>query len=203
MGKYRRKKTVEEIQDDLMDAVLKRRVSYRIADHIMKGLAVGFITAAVLTSPFGLYVILKGSLNYVFRKEDFDRELQRFEKKGFVAVTKTESRYKIRVFKKARERQIKARMKLLQLPVEDKWDGNFRFVVFDIPEETRGKRDGLRKKLKDLGMFNIQRSVLVYPYECRDEVDVITEFFGVKKYTTYAVVSSCDIDKELRKHFKL
>lgn len=204
MGRYksRRKKTPEELQEELANAIMNQRVGFRIADHIMQGLMIGLVTAAILTSPFGLHIILKGSVNYIFRKNDFDREIARLKKRGFVAVTKTEREYRIRLFPRARKRKIKAVFNLIRLPTAEVWDGYWRFIVFDIPEKERKNRDDLREKLKGLGAFNVQRSVLVYPFECKKEVDIITEYYDVKKYTTYAVVQNCDIDRELKSHFK-
>lgn len=43
----------------------------------------------------------------------------------------------------------------------NKWDGKFRIVIFDIPENKRGVRDLFRRRLKDWEFKNWQRSVWV------------------------------------------
>ena len=75
--------------------------------------------------------------------------------------------------------------------------------MFDIPEKSKLARNLLRRKLKNLGMYNIQRSVFAYPHDCRQELNFIAEHYGIGKYCTYAEVSYSDIDKELRKFFNL
>lgn len=44
---------------------------------------------------------------------------------------------------------------------ENKWDGKWRIVIFDIPEDKRGIRDLFRRRLKSWGFQNWQQSVWV------------------------------------------
>lgn len=45
-----------------------------------------------------------------------------------------------------------------------KWDGKWRFLIFDIPEKSRKFRDEFRKTLKTLGFGMIQKSVWISPH---------------------------------------
>ncbi len=83
------------------------------------------------------------------------------------------------------------------------WDGKWRIVVFDIPEKIRGGRDALRWKIKKLGFCELQKSVFVFPYECKNEINFVVEFFNLKGYTYYGVLESIDDDTYLRKFFGL
>jgi DNA-binding transcriptional regulator PaaX len=83
------------------------------------------------------------------------------------------------------------------------WDKKWRIIVFDIPEKLRRGRDVLREKLKSLGFYELQKSVLVFPYECRDEIEFLVEFFNLRKYVRYGVLESIDNDLHLRKIFKV
>ena len=83
------------------------------------------------------------------------------------------------------------------------WDKKWRMVIFDIPEKTRKGRDALREKLKDLGFYELQKSVFVFPYECKDEMDFLIEFFNLRKYVRYGILESIDSDLHLRQIFKL
>jgi DNA-binding transcriptional regulator PaaX len=86
---------------------------------------------------------------------------------------------------------------------KQKWDGKWRVVVFDIPEEQRKARDALRWKLKGLGFCELQKSVFVFPYECHNEIDFVIEFFDVRPFVRYGVLESIDNDLNLRKIFRL
>ena len=83
------------------------------------------------------------------------------------------------------------------------WDGKWRLVVFDIPEKLRKGRDALRAKIKELGFYELQKSVFVFPYECRDEIDFIVEFFGLRKYVRYGVLEFIDNELHLKEIFDL
>lgn len=66
-----------------------------------------------------------------------------------------------------------------------KWDGKWRILMFDIPTEPKiynQAREALRNKIKELGFYQMQKSVWVYPYECEDEILFIAEAFHVTKF---------------------
>lgn len=62
-----------------------------------------------------------------------------------------------------------------------KWDCKWRIVIFDIPEDKKHNRDILRKKLKELGFIQIQKSVYVYPFECTTEISFLSKSLLVEK----------------------
>lgn len=84
-----------------------------------------------------------------------------------------------------------------------RWDGKWRVVIFDIPEKLKNARDALRRKLKELGFYELQKSVFVFPYDCKDEIDFVIEFFELRKYVRYGVLDFIDNDLHLRKIFHL
>lgn len=83
------------------------------------------------------------------------------------------------------------------------WDGKWRLVVFDVPEKKKPAREALRRKLRELGFYELQKSVFVFPYECKDEIDFIIEFFDMRPYVRYGVLESIDNDIHLQKIFSL
>ena len=83
------------------------------------------------------------------------------------------------------------------------WDKKWRLVIFDIPEKKKRYRDALRMKLKELEFYELQKSVLVYPYDCKDELDFIIEFFGLRPFVRLAIIESIDNEPHLKKIFRL
>lgn len=65
------------------------------------------------------------------------------------------------------------------------WDGKWRQVVFDIPEEMRAKREKLRDKLLSLGFGMLQRSVYITPFDISEQV---ADFLEEHNLSEYAVV---------------
>lgn len=91
----------------------------------------------------------------------------------------------------------------MKIKIPSKWDGKWRTVFFDIPEKRRKARDALRKKIRELGFYEMQKSVFVYPYHCRDEVDFVIEFFDIRPFVRYAELTNITNEAQLRIHFGL
>lgn len=86
---------------------------------------------------------------------------------------------------------------------KENWDGKWRIVIFDIPEKMRQGRDALRDKLKNLGFYELQKSVFVFPYHCEEEIEFVIEFFNLRRYVRFGVLDSIDNNFHLKKIFKL
>ena len=83
------------------------------------------------------------------------------------------------------------------------WDGKWRILTFDVPEKVRWGRDALRDKIKKLGFYELQKSVFVFPYDCKNEIDFIIEFFNIRQYVRFGILESIDNEKHLKKIFKI
>ena len=83
------------------------------------------------------------------------------------------------------------------------WDNKWRMVVFDIPEKMRSSRNILRDRLKYVGFYELQKSVFVFPHDCRDEIEFIVEFYNLRKYVRFAVLDSIDNGFHLKSVFNL
>ena len=83
------------------------------------------------------------------------------------------------------------------------WDKKWHLVIFDIPEDIRRCRDALRFHLKQIGFYELQRSVFIFPYNCQDEIEFLTEFYNIRKYVRLATLKDIDNELDLLKHFGL
>jgi len=90
----------------------------------------------------------------------------------------------------------------LRFSPEQKWDGKWRLILFDIPETRKRGRDALRRKLKELGCCELQKSIFAWPYDCDKEINFIARFFNLTPHIIY-VKASIQNDHRLRKFFKL
>ena len=84
-----------------------------------------------------------------------------------------------------------------------KWDNLWRVVVFDIPEDKKRARMAISSKLKELGFYPMQKSVFIHPYECKDEIDFVTELFNIVPYVRFLRVKDVDIELDLKNRFHL
>lgn len=101
-----------------------------------------------------------------------------------------------------KNKTLKYKIEEMEIKIPSRWDGVWRLVMFDIPERKRRGRDALREKLKEMGFYELQKSVFVFPYTCRDEIDFIVEVFEVGPYVRYAEAKNITNEAELKLHFQ-
>lgn len=105
--------------------------------------------------------------------------------------------------KNGEKRVLECNLDKLVIKKPKRWDGYWRIIIFDIPEKKKQARDALTFKLKQLGLYQLQKSVYVYPYNCKDEIDFITEVFEVKPHVRFLIANYLDIASDLKQKFKL
>jgi len=84
-----------------------------------------------------------------------------------------------------------------------KWDKKWRVIIFDIPENKRKVRDQVRNMFITAGLYRLQDSVWVYPYDCEDILGLVKTDLGVGKDILYMIVDEIENDKHLRETFSL
>lgn len=86
---------------------------------------------------------------------------------------------------------------------QKKWDSKWFLVFFDVPETERSKRDYLRKFLKQLGFYQYQKSVYMFPYDCENEIALIKQIVEGGKYMRYIVAEKIEDESQLKTFFHL
>ncbi|TSC67451.1 MAG: phenylacetic acid degradation operon negative regulatory protein [Parcubacteria group bacterium Gr01-1014_73] len=81
------------------------------------------------------------------------------------------------------------------------WDGNWRVVIFDVPERIKKVREALRMHLHNLGFYELQKSVFICPFPCAEEINQIIDFYDISKHVRILMVHSLDNEDELRNEF--
>jgi len=84
-----------------------------------------------------------------------------------------------------------------------KWDKKWRVIIFDIPEKKRKARDQIRSMLVSAGLYRLQDSVWVYPYDCEDIIGLLKTDIGVGKDLLYMIADEIENDRHLRENFGL
>jgi len=124
-----------------------------------------------------------------------DRKLIDFVEEG--------DRTKIVLNEKGKKRMLEYEFENMAIKAPQKWDRKWRVVIFDVPESQKKGRDALIRKLKDLGLVQFNKSVWVYPYECKDEIDFVSEYFDIGRHVHYLTVESMTNEENLRTLFEL
>ncbi len=121
-------------------------------------------------------------------------------RRGYI---KLEDKNAKRFLKITRKGEMEALFAKALLPRQDKWDGKWRLVMFDIPEQAREKRDKLRWLLKKNNFFPLQASVFISPYALNREAILFLKRAGLISYIRILKVEEMDDDRDLKKHFGL
>ena len=129
-------------------------------------------------------------------KEFHNNRLVSFKenKEGFAEIVLT---------KEGERKALKFKIDEMEIKKPAKWDGQWRIVIFDIPERFKKAREALRNKLKDLGFIKLQESVFVFPYECEDEINFIVEVFLIRPFVRFMRVKSFTNEEQIRVNFGL
>lgn len=83
------------------------------------------------------------------------------------------------------------------------WDKKWRVVVFDIPTYISKRRYQIVFFMRKLGLYRIQKSVFIYPFDCKKEIFFLTEALGIKKFVRFIVAESINEENGLKKYFHL
>jgi CRISPR-associated endonuclease Cas2 len=87
--------------------------------------------------------------------------------------------------------------------VQKKWDGKWRLIIFDIPEDCRNQRSHLRVLLRRNNFIKLQASVFISPYALNREAIAYLKQSGLVEYIRIIKVEEMDYDKDLKKRFNL
>lgn len=110
---------------------------------------------------------------------------------------------KIILTKEGQKKALQFKFDEMEIKKPAKWDKKWRIVIFDIPEKNKKAREALRNKLKDLGFRELQKSVFVHPFECKDEIDFIVEVFDIRSHVRFIRAESITNEEQLKIKFKL
>ena len=139
-----------------------------------------------------------------YSKRQIENALNNLKKRKFVKIIKEKNgRVKIKLTNKGRKRILEMSLDSLKIKKLPKWDGKWRIVVFDIPVKQNPGREALRKKMKNLGFKQLQKSVWIIPWECEDEMLFIAEMYKVEKYVEIITADNILHEKEFRQVFQI
>ena len=113
--------------------------------------------------------------------------------------------YEVVVTVQGKKQIRKMKLETVTVPRPVVWDGKFWEIVADIPtKDYRQGADAFRTKLKEMGFFHLQRTVWLYPFDPRLEIEFITRHYGIFNFATVMKVEELDPadEKPVKKFFR-
>ncbi len=136
--------------------------------------------------------------------EQLRKGVYSLQRQGYVEIIKEgDDKIKIQLTSKGKTRIKEFSIENLSIAKPKKWDKKWRLVIFDIPNKFTKAREALRKKIKELGFYQLQKSVWIYPYPCEDEILFIANIFQVELFIEFFSADELLNENKVRKFFGL
>ncbi|KKS92511.1 MAG: hypothetical protein UV67_C0002G0001 [Parcubacteria group bacterium GW2011_GWC1_43_12] len=177
--------------------ILKNNYSRgELAKEILKGLAVGGIIVVSLILPNLPQILKMFQAGKAKDRARIKRTVNALRRKKLVKFFRKNGQAVIRITEKGKRKVQEYSFENMKISRPKKWDGLWRLIIFDIPESHKQGRDALNKSLKNLSLYPLQRSVFIYPFQCRNEIDFICDFFDIEQFVDYLIVKDIGKDRE-------
>lgn len=134
-------------------------------------------------------------------KERFSRELYRLKRSGYIKRYFDDKEEIIELLPRGRKIIRQYITEQLEVVIPKVWDKKWRIVIYDISDSKKNEREVLRRKLVALGFLKLQESVLVYPFDCLKEVNLIKGMFFLNPHVQYIVADRIETEINLIKKF--
>ena len=109
----------------------------------------------------------------------------------------------VEITKNGKQKLLKYKFEEMKILRPKKWDGRWRVIIFDIPEKFKKARNALTKKIKDMEIYPLQKSVFVCPFNCKDEIDFVGEFFNIRRFICYIEADVIENDERIKRFYNL
>lgn len=137
-----------------------------------------------------------------YREKKVSDTFRNLLKRGCIQIEKKNRQLYIHLTDEGKKLAGWLQIDALNIKKPKKWDGKWRVVIFDISHLKKKYREAFRGKLKELGFCLLQKSVWVHPFDCKDEIALLKEFFGLsEKEIRLIIAETIEKDNELRKIF--
>lgn len=176
-----------------------------IVKDILSWLAIAGAIYIAASSPYFIRNILKSYQKWKkYPKKKLNDTFYNLKRQGLIEIREKNHQIYIRLTEKGRKKAGMFQINSLKIKRPKKWDGKWRLVIFDISHLKKIYREALRGKLKELGFYQLQKSVWVHAFDCQAEIELLRDFFGLSEKEIRLIIAT-DIgnDKELKEFFKL
>lgn len=139
----------------------------------------------------------------LFNPRYLRRTIAQLRKQKLVTFEEHNGVQTVTLTKNGKRRILKYSLDKMTIDKPNSWDGLWRLVIYDVPKSKKYLRDVFRGTLKNLGFYQLQESVWLYPYPCESQVTFLREYYGVGNEVLYVVASKLEDDSPYRTYFNL
>lgn len=185
---------------------MKKETKIKIGKIILRTIAAAGILSVAVLAPNAVKIFKlfdEGKKKKYKRDYQIKRAIVRLKNSNLIEFQYKNGKNFVRLTSKGEEKLLKYRLQEIIIEKPKKWDGKWRVIIFDIAEQKRRVRDGLRTELINLGFLKLQNSVWIYPYDCEEIIIMLKANFRMGKDVLYLVIEKLENDKWLKQKFGL
>lgn len=143
-----------------------------------------------------------------FTKRNYDTKFKKTvhylkNRKLIIVKENTDGSTRVELSEKGKRRVVDFNLDELKIKPMKKWDGKWRFAMFDIPDKFKKKANAFREKIKELGLYQYQKSVWIHSYPMENEIDFIAQTFEVRHFVKLGEINLMEGETKVKKRFKL
>ena len=131
------------------------------------------------------------------------KTIKRLEKSKVVEIIEEEGKQVIKITDKGRTKILRNAIDDIKIEKPSIWSGKWWLVSYDLPENMHNLRDGVRKYLLNLGFYPIHKSVYLHAYPCKEQIEFLREYFGIREYMRIFKIDWIENDKSLKEYFDI
>jgi len=174
-----------------------------LSKEILKEFLIAGGVMIASTSPYFLTRFLPKLVKHVSYKSSNRKKKNRkftnafyyLKNRGLIKIKNRKGQIYISLTEEGKKRAGKYQIDELKIKKSRRWDKKWRVLIFDIQDKHKIKREALRGKIKELGLYQLQKSVWVYPYKFQKEIGLLRDFFGLNN-DEMKVITAAEIEDD-------
>lgn len=182
-----------------------KKSKQEIGKEVLTWLLLVGAVAIAATSPYFMLNLLREYKKWKkYKNKKIYDTFHYLKKQGLINIEKSNHQIHISLTEKGKEKAGRYQIDDLTIKKQKKWDSRWRIIIFDIPENSKIKREAFRGKIKELGFYQLQKSVWIYPYPCQKELKLLQDFFNfpIKNFRLIET-DNIENDEFLKRYFDL
>lgn len=127
------------------------------------------------------------------------------KRRGYIKLLPKGGDVLVELTQTGKKRLLQMNFENLKITRSKNWDGKWWFVLADIPtKDHRTQANALRRKIRKLGLYPLQRTVWVYPYDPTEQIAFVSGRLQLDRFVTVLRADKIDENDEkvLRGYYK-
>lgn len=175
----------------------------KVSSLVLSVLAIAGIVSLAVVAPnilAAVGAVMKSSGRKPSRQDKITQTTRAFyylKRSGLVKFSPTGKEILVSLSELGKKKFEKLNVDLTEVKKSLHWNGKWWQVAADVPTKNyRQGADRLRRKLKDMKFYPLQRTLWIYPYDPRKEIEYLSNYYGIGQFVTVMEIKRMDKQDE-------